>query len=157
MKKYRYSFPKSAFVIYALIVLAAVVAIVFAALRLAGVGSYVTFYPALDIASICVFAVFIALIGWNLFGAYYAFAEEDFVVVQLFSKRKVAKNDIVKMVQDEASGLAALYFVDPAAPDVVSFVTINLKSKDMVRFTEDLRAFKPDIIIEINPAEKTKG
>lgn len=154
MKKYRYSFPKSAFFIYVLIVLAAVTAIVFAALRLAGVGSFVTAFPALDVASIVVFVIFIALIGWNLFGAYYAFSEDSFIVVQLFSKKTVERDAIRKMVVDEESGVAALYFVVADAPDALCFVTINLKSKDLIRFTEDLRAFKSDVVIETNPMKK---
>ncbi len=154
MKKYRYSFPKSAFFIYVLIVVAAVTAIVFAALRLAGVGSFVTAFPALDVASICVFVIFIALIGWNLFGAYYAFSEDVFIVVQLFSKKRVERDAIRKLVVDEASGFAALYYVAAEAQGALCFVTINLKSRDLARFSEDLRAFKSDVVIETNPMEK---
>ena len=70
MKKYRYSFPKSAFFIYVMIVLASITAIVFAILRLAEVGNYASVYPALDIVSIVVFAVFVGMIGSNFFASY---------------------------------------------------------------------------------------
>ena len=154
MKKYRYSFPKSIFFIYALIVVAAIVAIVFASLRLAEVGNYISIYPAVDIASIVVFAIFLVLLGWHLFGSYYLLEGRTFTVVQLFSKKKVDRDAIAKLVIDEESGLAALYFIDPATPDVLSFVTINLKRKVLDAFSEDLRLFKTDIVIEINPVQK---
>ena len=154
MKKYRYSFPKSVFIIYAMIVVAAIAAIVFAALRLASVGKYVSVYPAMDIASIAVFAIFLVLLGLHLFFSYYAFDGRSFLVVQLFSKKRIDRDSIVKFVIDEESGLAALYFIDPATPDMVSFVTVNLKRESLDPFTEDLRRFKSDIVVDVNPTRK---
>ena len=154
MKKYRYSFPKSVFIIYAMIVVAAIAAIVFAALRLASVGKYFSVYPAMDIASIAVFAIFLVLLGLHLFFSYYAFDGRSFLVVQLFSKKRIDRDSIVKFVIDEESGLAALYFIDPATPDMVSFVTVNLKRESLDPFTEDLRLFKTDIVVDVNPTRK---
>ena len=153
MKKYRFAFPKSAIFIYVLIVLASITAIVFASLRLAGVGKFVSVYPAIDITSIVVFVVFIALMGLNLLTAYYAFTEEAFVMAQLFSKKKVARASICKFVMDEASGVAALYYLDPSKPDVISYVTINLRKASIPSFVEELRAYRSDIAIEVVPSK----
>ena len=155
MKKFRYHFHSSAFVIYALIVLASITAIVFAALRLAGVGDLVSVYPAVDIASIVIFALFVALIGYYFFSVYYTFTADSFVVVQLFSRKAVARDALCKLTLDEASGLAALYYVDEEAdPDVLPFIAIDMRRKDLDAFIADLRAFKSDIVIESIPQKK---
>ena len=153
MKKYKYSFPKSAFVIYLLIIAAAVVAIVFAALRLAGVGNFLSVYPAVDITSVVVFALFLVLLGLHLFASYYGFDGKDFVIKQLFSKKRIERDVIARFVLDEQSGVAALYYIDPQTPDALSYVMINLRSKDMDAFIVDLRAFKSDIVVLINPTD----
>lgn len=151
MKKYRFSFPKSAFLIYALIILAAAVAIVFAILRLVGVGSYVSVYPAMDIVTIAAFALFLLLIGLNLFGSYYAFEERAFLMKQLFFRKRVERELLYKLVIDEASGFAALYYFSPASPEALSYVPVNIRRRDLDSFTEALRRFKSDILIEVNP------
>ena len=154
MKKYRYHFRSSAFVIYALIALASITAIIFAALRLAGVGGLISLYPAVDITSIVIFAIFILLIGYYFFSAYYALREDEFVVSQLFFKKTVKRDTIAKLTVDEASGLAALYYLDPAKPDVLPFVAIDMKRKDLDDFIAALRAFKTDVVIESIPVER---
>ena len=154
MKKYRHSFPKSAIFVYVLIVLASITAIVFAALRLVGVGNYVAAYPALEIASIVVFVIFVALIGANLFTSYYAFTEKGFVVVQLFSRKGIARETICKMMVDEESGVAAIYYIDDATPDTLSFVTVNIRRALLDAFEADLRTFKSDVVIEIIPVKR---
>lgn len=149
MKKYRFSFPKSAFVLFCMVILASVAGIVFAALRLAEVGGYLSLYPAIDIMSIVLFVLFVAFIAGNLFLSYYAFSSEEFIAVRLFSRKRVARDTICKFVLDEESSVAALYFVDPAAPETLSFVTLYLKKADVDRFIADLRAFRSDIAVEI--------
>ena len=154
MKKYRFSFPKSAFVLFCMVILASVAGIVFAALRLAEVGGYLSLYPAIDIMSIVLFVLFVAFIAGNLFLSYYAFSSEEFIAVRLFSRKRVARDAICKFVLDEESSVAALYFVDPAAPETLSFVTLYLKKADVDRFIADLRAFRSDIAVEIVPIKK---
>ena len=154
MKKYRFLYPKSAFVIYALIVITSVVSIVFAALRLAEVGKYFSTYPALDVLDIVLFSIFIAVISLNLFCSYYAFRDNAFVVAQLFFRRKIPLISVRRFVIDEATGLAALYFEDPRAPGTLACVTVNLRKRDLDPFSEDLRFFIQDIVIEINPIRK---
>ena len=149
MKKYRFCFPKSAFLIYALIILASIVSIVFSSLRLANVGKYASIHPAVDITTIVVFVIFVALIGYNLVASYYAFVGDTFVIAQLFSKKKIAREALCRFVLDEESSVAALYYLDPARPDVISYVTISLRKATMSSFVEELRAFRGDIAIEI--------
>ena len=156
MRKYRYSFPKSAFFVFALIVLASVTAIVFASLRLAGVGKYLSVYPALDVTTIVVFVIFTALIGCSLWTSYYAFTDEAFVAAQLFSRKKVSREALRKFVLDEASGVAALYFEDAAKPGALLYITINLRKAAMDSFIEDLRAFRSDIAVEVISPDKDK-
>lgn len=154
MKKFRYSFPRAAYVIFALILAAAVVGILFASLRLAEVGEFFSIYPAVDIVTIVAFVLFLMLIGADILFAYYAFDEDTFIVLRLFSKKRVGRDVLYKLVIDEATGLAALYFFDPHSPETLYFVTVNLKKRDLEPFCEELRRFKSDIIIEINPLRK---
>ena len=154
MKKYRISFPKSAFFLFGMVILAAIAGIVFAVLRLAGVGGYLSVYPAIDIMSIVLFVLLVAFIAGNLFFSFYAFSEEVFISVRLFSRKKVARDRICKFVLDEESSVAALYYVDPASPETLSFVTVFLKKADVDRFIADLRAFRSDIAVEIVPIKK---
>lgn len=154
MKKYGLAFPKSAFVLFAMVIFASVAGIVFAALRLAEVGGYLSLYPAIDIMSIVLFVLFIAFIAGSLFFSYYTFSEEEFIGVRLFSRKRVARDSIRKFVLDEESSVAALYYVDPAAPDTLSFVTIHLKKADVDPFIADLRAFRSDVAVEVIPIKK---
>lgn len=157
MKKYRFAYPRSAFVIFGLIIAAGVVSILFSVLRLAEVGKYASSLPALDVVTIIAFAIFYALIGYNLFGSYYAFEESDFLVAQLFFRKRIAGELLVKFVIDEASGVTALYYFDPATPDTLSFVTVNLRRRDVAAFTAELREFKPDVLIEFNPTPRDRN
>ena len=154
MKKYRFAYPKSAYVIFALILAAGVISIIFSALRLGGVGKYASSMPALDIATIVAFVIFYFLIGYNLFGSYYAFEEHSVLAKQLFFRKRVERDVLVKFVIDEASGLAALYFFDPSSPETLSFMTVHVRRKEIAAFAEDLRAFKSDIVVAINPIQK---
>ena len=154
MKKYRNAFPRSAFFIYVLIVASSLAAIVFAILRLAEVGSYVSVYPALDVVSIVVFTLFIALIGFNLFGSYFAFGEEEFVVSQLFFKKRIARDSLTQVILDEESLVAALYYSDPAKPDALSYLTVNLKKSYVDAFIEDVRVFRSDVAVNVIPVKK---
>ena len=154
MKKYRFAFPKSTFVVFALIVAAAVVAIVFASLRLAEVGDFLSVYPATDIVTIVAFVAFLALVGWDLFGSYYAFDEQVFIAAQLFSRKKIACELFVKLVIDEESSLAVLYYCDAAVPDALLYVVVRIAKKNLESFVFDLRDFKSDIVVEYNLPDK---
>lgn len=154
MKKYRNAFPKSALFIYVLIVASSLAAIVFAILRLAEVGNYVSVYPALDIVSIVVFAIFIALIGFSLFGSYFAFGEEEFIVSQLFFKKRISRDALSQVILDEESLVAALYYRDPTKPDVLSYLTVILKKSSVDAFIEDVRAFRSDVAVNVIPVKK---
>ena len=150
MKKYRFAFPKSTYVIFALIAAAAVVAIVFASLRLAGAAGYEPLYPATDVVSIVAFSAFLVLVGWDLFGSYYAFGGESFVVAQLFSKKRIPRDLLCKLVIDEPSGLAVLYYADSVTPDALLYVVLRVGKKKIAPLAEDLRAFKSDLPVEYN-------
>ena len=154
MKKFRYAFPKSAYLVFALIVAAAVIGIVFASLRLAEAAGYLSVYPAVDIATIVTFVLFLGLVCGDLFSAYYAFEEQSFLIARLFSKKRIPRDLVCKFVIDEASGLAALYFPSPEQPDAVAYVTVNLRRRDLEPFSEALRLFNPAVVIEINPIRK---
>ena len=152
MKKYRFAFQKSAYVVFALIVVAAVVAIVFASLRLAGVGDFASAYPATDVVTIVAFAAFLALVGWDIFGSYYAFEEENILAAQLFSHKRIARESLAKVVVDDPSGLIVLYYADPSAPDALLYLTVNVKRDRVDAFLSDLRAFRSDLPVEHRPA-----
>ena len=152
MKKYRFAFQKSAYVIFALIILSAVVAIVFASLRLAGVGDFMSAYPATDVVTIVAFAVFLGLIGWDLFASYYAFEEDSFLAAQLFSRKRIAREALAKVVVDDPTGLVVLYYADPSAPDALLYIAVNIKRALAEDFLSDLRAFRSDLPVEHSPA-----
>ena len=150
MKKFRYSFPISAYVIYALLAAVSVFAVVFASLRLAEVGKLVSVYPASDIVSIVVFAIFLVLMTMITFGTCYRFGESNFVCDHVLFRKKIDKERILRCVTDEAAGVSALYYLDPASPDNVLFVVICLAKKDRAAFLDALKAYKPDLPIENN-------
>ena len=152
MKKYRFAFQKSAYVIFALIVLSAVVAIVYASIRLAGVGDYLSVYPATDIVTIVAFAMFLALIGWDLFASYYAFEEDKFLSAQLFSRKRIPRDSIRKLVVDDPSGLIVLYYADDPASDALFYVAVHVRRDRVDDFVADFRAFRPDLPVEHRPA-----
>lgn len=151
MKKYRFAFQKSAYVVFALIILSAVVAIVFASLRLAGVGDFASAYPATDVVTIVAFVAFLALIGWDLFASYYLFEEESFLSSQLFSRKRIARQSLAKVVVDDPSGLIVLYYADPSAPDALLYLTVNIKRDLVEGFLSDLRSFRSDLPVEHRP------
>ena len=157
MKKYRFVFPKSAYVIAVLIFLSAIAGTVFSVLRLAEVAGFFSVIPAIDILTIVFFSVFIAALGLTLFGSYYAFADSHFVIAKLFFRYRIERDRIVKLVIDEPSGFAALYYFRPELRDVLSFVTVNLRRRDLDPFVEGLRAFKTDVVVEYNePSSEEK-
>ena len=55
MKKFRYAFPISAYVVYALLLAVSAISVVLAALRLGEVGGLFSVYPVSDVLSIVVF------------------------------------------------------------------------------------------------------
>ena len=103
-----------------------------------------------------IFALFFVLLGLHLFASYYGFDGKTFVIKQLFSKKRIDRDTIAKFVFDEPTGVAALYYVDPQTPTVLSYVMVNIKEKDMNAFIVDLRAFKSDVVVEINPLDDTE-
>ena len=151
MKKYRQKFSKTTFVVYIVINLVGLAAIVFSALKLAEVGKFVSYFPFVDITTMAIFVFFLAFTGILLFNAYYRFEEDKIVIRRGFEKQTVARDSITKFVYDEASGAAALYFVDPAKPDALLYVAVLIGKSKLDDFIADLRALKYDVIIEVNP------
>ena len=153
MKKFRYAYPKSAYVVYALIVAVTIVSIVFASLRLAEVGGFVSVIPATDIASIVIFALFFVALAILVFGTSYSFKGDFFVLDRFFVKKKISRDSILKYVSDGAAGIGALYYADPANPENVLYVVVSLHKKDRQAFPDALRAFNPDVVITTNGEE----
>lgn len=150
MKKFRYSFPISAYVIYALLMAVSAFSIIFASLRLAEVGKLVSVYPASDIVSIVVFAVFLVLMTLISFGTCYRLNDQAFVSDHVLFKKKIEWDRVLRYVIDEASGVSALYYLDPAVPDNVLFIVICIKASERQSFVDALKSFKPDLLIETN-------
>jgi len=154
MKKFRYAFPISAYVIYGLLSVVAVFSIVIASLRLAEVGSLVSVYPASDIVSIVVFAVFLVLMSLISFGTCYRMDEKSFVSDHVLFRKKIEWARILRYVTDEASGVSALYYLDPASPDNVLFLVICLSKAQRQAFVDSLKSFKPDLLVESNAPQQ---
>jgi len=150
MKKFRYAFPISAYVIYALLMVVSVLSIVLASLRLAEVGNFVSVYPATDIVSIVLFSVFFILMAIIVFGTSYRFTEKELVLERIFFRKKIDRDHILKCVTDESAGLSALYYIDPIDPENLLFVVICLPRSKKNAFFEALRTLKPEIILESN-------
>ncbi len=156
MKKFRFVFPKSAYALAGLICLSAIAGIVFSSLRFAEVGGFFSVLPALDVLTIVIFSVFLSALGWTLFGSYYAFTEEYFVVARLFFRHRIERESIVKMVIDEPSGVAAVYYLLHGTTESVVFVTVNLRCRDLDPFAEAFRAFRPEVPVEYNGSSEEK-
>ena len=152
MKKYRQVFPKSAFIFYGAVNLVSIAAIVFSALKLAGVGELVSYFLFVDITTIAIFVFFMALTAILLFRAYYGFEEGRFVVCRGFSRAAVEADRLAKFIYDEPSGVGALYYVDPLTPTAAHYLVINVRRAVIDDFIEDLRRLKSDVVIEFNPA-----
>ena len=150
MKKFRYAFPVSAYVIYGLLIAVSVFSIVFASLRLAEVGKLVSVYPASDIVSIVVFAVFLVLMSLITFGTCYRLNDKSLVCDHVLFRKKIEWDRILRYVTDEPSGVSALYYLDPASPDSVLFVVICLRQSQRQNFVDTLKSYKPDLPIESN-------
>ena len=149
MKKFRYTFPVSAYVVYALLLLLSALSVVFASLRLGEVGGMFSVYPVSDVISIVVFSsAFAAVLSLMLF-SYYAFTEDSFVATKLFFKKRVKKENVIKLVTDEESGVSALYYYGSApGEETVSFLVICVSRKNREAFVSALKEFKRDIVIE---------
>jgi len=150
MKKFSFVYPKSAYIVSTLVFLSGVIGIVFASLRLSETAGFLSAIPALDILTIVIFSLFLSGLGWILFGSYYAFDGEQFVVARLFFRHRIDKEAIFKLVIDESTGFAALYYLQSGTTDVLAFVTVNLKRRDLEPFADALRAFKEGVFVEYN-------
>ena len=152
MKTYRQKFSKTTFVVYCVMNVVSLAAIVFAVLKLAGVANFVSYFPFVDITTIAIFVFFLVFTGILLFRSSYGFTERSFVVRHGFSKQVIDRDAIARFIYDEASGAAALYFVNPLAPEAAMYVVVLIARKDMDDFIADLRSLKSDVIIEVNSA-----
>ena len=153
MKKFRYAYPKSAYVVYALIIAVTIVSIVFASLRLAEVGGFFSVIPATDIVTIVIFALFFVALAILVFGTTYSFKGDSLVLDRFFVKKKIPRENILRYVSDDAAGIGALYYADSALPENVLYVVVSLHKKDRQAFVDALRDFKPDVIITTNGEE----
>ena len=151
MKRYRQKFSKTAFVVYCIMNVFVLAAIIFAALKLAGVGNLVSYFPFVDITTIAIFTFFLCFTGVLLFNSSYSFGERSLIIRHGFSKQVIDRDVIARFIFDEASGAAALYYVNPLAPEAALYVVVLLRKKDVEDFIADLRTLKSDVIIEINP------
>ena len=152
MKKYRQKFTKGIFVIYCLVNVVSVAAIVFAAIKLAGVGNFTSYFPFVDIANIVIFTFFLVFTALLLFNSWYGFNERGVVVHRGFTKQVIDRDNIAKLIYDEVSGAAALYYGNPLTPEVKNYVVILIPKKNMDDFIADLRSLKSDVVVEVNPA-----
>lgn len=154
MKKFRYAFPISAYVVYALLLAVSAISVVLAALRLGEVGGLFSVYPVSDVLSIVVFSIaFIAVLGLMLFSNY-SFCGDEFVVTRVFLKKRVERKNIVKLVTDEESGVSALYYYGTQpGEETVSFLVVSVGKSKRAAFESALKEFKRDIVIESNPKD----
>lgn len=138
--------------IYFVMNLIGIGAIVVSVLRLAGVGQMFSRFPFVDIANLVIFSVFLVLTGILLFGGTYRFDERSFVIRQAFAKIVIDRDRITRFLFDEASGIGALYYVNPLTPEMQPYVTVVLRSKDVDDFIDDLRSLRSDVTVEVHSA-----
>ena len=155
MKKFRYVFPISAYVLFGLLLAISAVSVVLASLRLGNAGGFFSVYPVTDVISIVVFSIAFASVLCSAFVSSYAFCGDAFVFTRLFSKKRINKKDLIKLVTDEASGVSALYYygVEPGDKQV-SFIVISIGRKNREPFESALREFKRDIVMEITSSDR---
>ena len=152
MKKFRYAFPIPAYVVYALLLLLSAVSVLFAALRLGNAGGFFSVYPVSDVLSIVVFSIAILAVLWLSLFSNYAFSGDTFVFTRLFLKKRVNRQDIIKLVTDEESGVSALYYYGSVPGERnVDFLVVCVGKGKRDAFERALREFKSDIVIESNP------
>ena len=152
MKKFRYAFPISAYVIYGLLLCVSLFSVIIAAFRLGEVGGLFSVFPVSDILSIVVFSLAFVSILWLIFFSNYVFSNDSFEVTRLFYKKRIRKADLIKLVTDKESGVSALYYYGAKEGEAsISFIVISISKKKRADFEEALRSFKSDIILETRP------
>ncbi|GEM_PF-2599345 len=152
MKKFRYAFPISAYVVYALLLAVSVLSVVFAALRLGNAGGFISVYPVTDALTIALFSLCFLTILFLVCFSNYTFSENEISVSRLFFKKRVRKENLIKLVTDEESGVSALYYYGTERGEqTVSFLIVCVPKKQRDAFVSALRDFKRDIVIESNP------
>ena len=151
MKKFRYAFPVSAYVVFGLLMLVSAASVVLAALRLGNVGGMFSVYPVSDVLNVVIFSLAFIAVAWLAFFSSYSFSGDSFVVNRLFFKQRVKREDLIKLVTDEESGLSALYRLGSKPGEkTVSFIVVSVFERDRAAFENALKEFKKDVVIEYN-------
>ena len=121
---------------------------IYTILKLAEVGSLMSYYPALDITLMVILFLLTGYIVWLVGFSCYKVGDKYFVVRHL-RHLKVEMDKVLLMRYELSTKTTVLYYADNHQPDGVGYVVVNVFEKQRQAFVTAIQHANPDVGLEM--------
>ena len=147
-KRFAYRFAVINYVLMGVMIAIFLGYTVFTILKLAEVGSLLSYYPALDIVLMVLLFALTGYIVWLVGFSCYKVDDKHLVVWHL-KHLKVETDKILLMRYELSTKTTVLYYADACQADGVGYVVVNVFEKDRQAFVTAIQHANPRVGLEM--------
>lgn len=148
VKIYYYKHPTSVYVFYGIMCALFLLGGLYNLMKVLGVGTLVSYYKSLEIASIAVCFLALVFVTAFLFCNRYEILNTSFVYRKL-TKTVYPADKLLTIKRDKKSGLTVLYVEDETKEDYVGFVVLSVFPSKSDKIIEDIQKLNSHVSIEV--------
>lgn len=148
VKIYYYKHPTSVYVFYAVMCALFLIGGLYNLMKVLGVGTLVSYYRGLEIASVAVCFLALIFVTAFLFCNRYEITDNALVYRKL-TKTVYPAEKLLTIKRDKKSGLTVLYVEDETKEDYVGFIVLSVFPSKSDKIIEDIQKLNPHVSVEV--------
>lgn len=148
VKIYYYKHPTSVYVFYAVMCALFLIGGLYNLMKVLGVGTLVSYYRGLEIASVAVCFLALIFVTAFLFCNRYEITNNALVYRKL-TKTVYLAEKLLTIKRDKKSGLTVLYVEDETKEDYVGFIVLSVFPSKSDKIIDDIQKLNPHVSVEV--------
>lgn len=148
VKIYYYKHPTSVYVFYAVMCALFLIGGLYNLMKVLGVGTLVSYYRGLEIASVAVCFLALIFVTAFLFCNRYEITDNALVYRKL-TKTVYSAEKLLTIKRDKKSGLTVLYVEDETKEDYVGFIVLSVFPSKSDKIIDEIQKLNPHVSVEV--------
>lgn len=148
VKIYYYKHPTSVYVFYAIMCVLFLVGGLYNLMKVLGIGTLVSYYRGLEIASVAVCFLALIFVTAFLFCNRYEVTDNAFIYRKL-TKTVYLAEKLLTIKRDKKSGLTVLYVEDETKEDYVGFLVLSVFPSKSDKIIDEIQKLNPHVSVEV--------
>ncbi len=148
IKIYYYKHPTSVYVFYGIMCALFLLGGLYNLMKVLGVGTLVSYYRGLEIASVAVCFLALIFVTAFLFCNRYEISSNTFIYRKL-TRTEYSADKLLTIKRDKKSGLTVLYVEDENKEDYVGFIVLSVFPSKADKIIEDIQKLNSHVSVEV--------